>query len=357
MATRGRPGSSAIAAAALARSLAGGDPAPVYLLAGPEAVLRDRALEALRARVVEAGSEAFNYRRVEPRELDAQALAVEMRDFPMGGGGRLVVIASAEDLLKDQVKTLADYAADPSPRTTLVLVAAEVKETLKKAFDTAVVVDCSSPWEDRIPDLLVEESRALGVKLGRDGAEWLASICGRDLSRAVGEIRKAAARVGPQGAVTAGLLKEIAGGGEAADVFRVSSSLARGDVPGAIRAARRFMEADDRGSIRILYELAAHLRKLLAARGNVAAGMPPREAARAAGVFWKDADAFAAELSRWDEARIAQAFRRVLAADRLVKRGVDDGAGAIESCLWSAFAGGPGRRPTEARGFSGGARG
>src|SRR5260221_6378278 len=136
------------------RSIAGGDVEPVYVLEGTEGVLRDRVLQALKAKLLAPGFEAFNYRTVEPSGLDAVELADEMRVLPMGGGRRLVVVSPADALLKDHLKALGEYAADPSPATCLVLAAGELKETTRKAFDRAVVVDCSSPWEDRIPALL-----------------------------------------------------------------------------------------------------------------------------------------------------------------------------------------------------------
>jgi DNA polymerase-3 subunit delta len=319
------------------RVLAAREAAPVYLLLGVEAVHRDRALAALKKSLIAPGFELFNYRSLAPAGLDAEALAVEMRVLPMGGGRRLIVISPAEDLLKDQVKALGEYAADPSPATCLVLVAGELKETQRKAFAGAVTVDCSSPWEDRVPEHLAEEARSLKVKLDREAALTLASLCGRDLSRAVGELRKAAGRVGPGGIVTAAIVRTLCGGGEAADVYKVSSALARGDAAAAVRATRRLMETDGGAHLRVLYEIGMHLRRLLAARAALSSGASPRDAARAAGVFWKDADAFAAELPRWSEARIASAFRRLLEADRSVKRGLDDGPGAVEGCLWNAF--------------------
>jgi len=319
----------------LERALASSDPAPVYLIAGPEVVLRDRAIRALRGHVIDPAFEAFNFRSVEPSGLDAASIVEEMRVLPMGGGRRLVVIAPAEDLLKDQVKTLGEYAGSPAPHTCLVLAAAEVKESLRKAFEKAVLVECASPWEDRLPALLATEAKDLGVRLDREAGSALAALCGRDLSRAVGELQKAATRVGPGGVITATLIRDLAGGGESGDVYRIASALARGDPAGAVRAARRFVEGEEKGQIRVLWEIGMYLRRLLAARSNLDAGMPAREAARAARVFWKDLDAFAAEVRRWDETRIASAFRRLLAADRVVKRGIDDGSAAIESCLWA----------------------
>jgi len=319
------------------RGVASPGAAPVYALLGVEGVLRDRVLHALRESLIDREFEAFNYRSVEPAGLDAGALVEEMRVIPMGGGRRVVVIEPAEALLKDQLKALGEYAADPAPSTCLVLVASEAKEGFRRAFERAMIVDCSSPWEDKIPAHLETEARSLGVRLEREAGLTLASLCGRDLSRAVAELRKAAGSVGPGGVVSASLVRSIMGGEEAGDIFKVSSALARGDAPAAVRAMRRFLETEERAELRVLYECGQHLRKLLSARSLLASGQPPREAARGVGVFWKDVDAFASQLPAWDEDRIAAAMRRLLGADRGIKKGIEDGSALIEAYLWSTL--------------------
>ncbi len=252
----------------------------------------------------------------------------------MGGGGRLVVIRGAEKLLKYQITALAAYAADPAPETCLVLTLDQLKETLAKALAGATTVDCGSPWEDRIPALLAEEARRLGLRIEPAAAAWIAARCGRDLTRAVAELQKVSLLAGADRAITREMAEGIAGGEAQGDVFRVASALARGDVAGAVAAARGYLVAEERGEPRVLFELGMHLRRILAARGSVAGGMSPAEAARAAGVFWKDVEPFAASLRRWSEPRLREAYRRLLEADRRVKRG-DDGLPAIEAYLWS----------------------
>jgi len=340
----------------LERALGSGPPAAVYFVEGAEGVLRDRAIAALRERLVAPGFEAFNYRSLAPGGLDAAALADELRNLPMGGGLRVVVISPADSLTKEQLKDLSEYAADPSRSTCLVIAAIDPKESVRKAFEGATKIDVSSPWEDKVPAYLEAEARRLGVTLTRDAGLLLASMCGRDLSRAVAELRKAAGSAGAKGRVDAALVSSLASGGEAGDVFKVTSALTRGDAAAAASAARRYLETEERGELRVLYECAGHLRRLLQARALVESGTPARDAAKSVRVFWKDAEAFAASLPRWSEERIASAFRRLLAADRSIKRGADDGAGVIESYLWETLrpAGGapaPGpRERTSARG-------
>jgi DNA polymerase-3 subunit delta len=153
--------------------------------------------------------------------------------------------------------------------------------------------------------------------------------------------------VGKGGSVTRAVIEDLTGGDAAGDVFKVASALARGDTAAAVAAARLYLETEDRAEPRVLFELGLHLRRLLAARGNMAGGMSGRDAAKAAGVFWKDLDAFAGGLRLWSEPRIHEAFRRLLDADRRVKRG-SDGLPAIEAYLWglprASRAASPGRR-------------
>jgi DNA polymerase-3 subunit delta len=334
----GRKGrADSLSPAQLARRLETSEAAPVYLIAGSEAVLRDRALAAIRDKVISGEFGAFNYRNLVPSGLDVAALTEEMQVLPLGGGRRLVVIGPAEALGKECVRLLGAYAADPSQDTCLVLVAAEVRESLRKAFQGAVVVDCTPPYEEKLPGHLAEAARESGVRLDAEAAAVLAAVCGRDLSRAVGEVRKAADHLGPGGTITEELISDLIGGGTAGDIYRVASALARGDAPGAVAAGRRYLEAAERAEPRVLYEMGMHLRRLLVARGSLASGRPAREAARDAGVFWKDAEAFAAELRAWDEPRVIEAFRCLLEADRRVKGILGGGEAAIEAYVWAAW--------------------
>lgn len=318
-----------------------GKPAAVYVLAGPEAVLRDRCLAALKRRCVLPEFELFNYRILPAAGLEGEGLVQELRSLPMGGGSRLVVLQEAERLVKDQITALAAYAAEPAPETCLVLLAATVKETLAKALSGAAMVDCSAPWEDRIPGLLSGEARRLGVRLDPAAAEAIVARCGRDLSRAFSELGKVAIAAGEGGRVTVAMVEGLAAGEAQGDVFKVASALARGDVSGAIAAARGYLESEERGEPRVLYELGMHLRRILAALSAIASGRTPAEAARAAGVFWKDVQPFAGSLSGWSEARLRGAYQRLLATDRRVKRG-SEGLPAIEAYLWSLHGDGRG---------------
>jgi DNA polymerase-3 subunit delta len=340
----GRKGrADTLSPAQLARQLESSEAAPVYLIAGAEALLRDRALAAIREKVISGEFGAFNYRNLEPSGLDAAVLAEEMQVLPLGGSRRLVVLGPAEALGKESLRLLGAYAENPSPATCLVLVAAEVKESLRKAFRGAVVVDCAPPYEEKLPGHLAEAARERGVRIDPEAAALLGAVCGRDLSRAVGELRKAADRLDPGGTITEELIRDLIGGGAAGDIYRVASALARGDAPGAVAAGRRYLETSDRAEPRVLYQIGMHLRRLLVARGSLASGKPGREAARDAGVFWKDADAFASELRAWDEPRVIRAFRSLLEADRRVKGGQVEGEAAIEAYVWAAW---PPSRPS-----------
>ncbi len=339
-ARRGAAGSPKIGAADLEGALERGKASPVYILAGPEAFLRDRALAALKRRWVSPEFEAFNYHLLEPSGWSGDAFVQELRVLPMGEGGRLMVVLGAERLVKEQITALEAYASDPAPETCLVFVVEELKETLRKAIPRGVVVDCGSPWEDRIPALLSEEARRLGLRMDPAAGAAIASRCGRDLTRAVSELTKMSLLAGADRRITREMAEELAGGGAGGDVFKVASALARGDPAGAVAAARGYLETEDRGEPRVLYELGLHLRRLLAARGNVAGGMAPAEAARAAGVFWKDVGPFVSALRAWPERRIREAYRRLLETDRRVKRG-DEGLPAIEAYLWSLRSGSP----------------
>jgi DNA polymerase III delta subunit len=328
-----------ITPADLVRALAKGVRAPIYVLAGPESVLRDQCLKALKRDLIDPEFESFNYRMMEPSGLHGTSFSEELHLLPMGGGSRLLVISPADGFLKDQLASLTAYAADSASTGHLVLVVGALKEGLKKAVAGAVFIDCSSPYEDKLPQLLASQAKELGVSLDRDAGAYLTALCGRDLSRASIELSKAAEQAGAGGKITRRMVEALAGGSAAADIFKISSALLRSNASDAVRATRRYLAENPYAEPRVLYELGMHLRKLLSARGNIAGGMRPQEAARAVGVFWKDAEAFAGSLREWPESRITAAFKKLLIVDRSVKTGAQEPQAAIEKYIWDAVAG------------------
>ena len=101
----------------LAEELSSGVFRPAYLVAGPEALLREEATAAIRAAVVEPASADFNHDRLEGDSITGGRLLDALRTLPVLAERRLVELREPEarrgggglpDALAEGVKSLGD---------------------------------------------------------------------------------------------------------------------------------------------------------------------------------------------------------------------------------------------------------
>lgn len=275
-----RPSSDPIAElrASLAR---GAPPAPVYLLHGNEPLLLDRA-EAIITRAASGGEEGAVDRQVlDAEETDARAIVLAASAFPMLGGRRLVVVRNAEKL--SAADPLVAYLDDPSPTTTLVLATpkADFRQSLFQALRArAVVVECRTPWEDRIGGWIESEAAAAGRSIDAEGVELLRLSAGSTLAELSKELEKLFLYAGPRTALTAADVAAVTGTSRRHSVFDLQRAIGARDTRAALAVALSMIEAGE-NMTRCVAQLGSWLEKLWLLPET---GLPPAEAASLLGV-------------------------------------------------------------------------
>ena len=117
----------------LSKHLASGELAPVYLVAGPEDFLRTEAVRLIREKAAR-GKEPCDTAELDAAEGDPRKLLDDLRTPSLFAPRRLVLIENAGLLFDERaLEPLLQYVEQPSPRTTLVLVAGEVRKSARKA--------------------------------------------------------------------------------------------------------------------------------------------------------------------------------------------------------------------------------
>lgn len=100
---------------------------------------------------------------------------------------------------------LAEYAADPSPSTCLVLVAGKMRKDSKLLKAVAAIggaAEYKAPRRNEYPRWVIDHFQSRGRTLARDGAEVLVRSAGRDLRRLETEAEKIIAFVGERTTIT-----------------------------------------------------------------------------------------------------------------------------------------------------------
>src|SRR5437016_12120472 len=171
----------------LKRQLAAGDFAPLYLIVGEEAVLRDDAVAAIRAAVLwpdEANVGAFNSDVVYGDETEAAEILTLCANLPMFGTRRLVVVKEVGALRARETERLLPYLEEPVETTCLVLTGGKVDGRLKffqALKPVAVTVGCAPLGARARPAWVQDQAGVLWLLLEEAARALLSEASGGDL--------------------------------------------------------------------------------------------------------------------------------------------------------------------------------
>ena len=251
-----------------------------YLLAGPEPLLRDDALAAIRAAALGTGPPEFNLDRLEGASTTPDQLLGAVRTLPVMAPRRLVVLREPEagrgsrallDAVADAVLELAT-----GEHCVLVVAAAKLDGRARwvAAFGEARLA-CEAPRRTRDLVAFVEaEAARQGVALGAGAAQRLAERVGPLLLLLRNELAKAALLAGPGQRVTRAHVE--AGAVDAAEtpVWEVTDAVGEGRRADALEGLSRLLASGAPPPV-VLSTLANHFRRLLRVRCGEAPDGPP----------------------------------------------------------------------------------
>jgi len=280
-------------------------PAPVVLVAGPQAFLREYVLEAVRKRLTPEG---FVYRPIQVGGSDGFGAAISEIEAPdMFAPKRLVACRVLKTFRERAGEAQDDGDADNetdrrSGRSTDEALAAAIEripENLRLVFtydrDNApakmrrlaekagTVVTCMRPFDNQVPLYTELFARALEVKLSMNAADVLAGRHGGDLGAIANALAKAAITSAARGRIEASDLGE-SGSSRVPDIFEVAESLARGNAAETLGLFDRAIETG-RDPIELLaVEVIPLVRRMLVAAALIARRKGIAEIASALGL-------------------------------------------------------------------------
>ena len=144
----------------------------------------DRAVDRLRASLVEPATRDFNYNLFQGKEATSGRVLSAVRTLPMMAKRRLVVIRDVDEMKADELNGLIPYLTKPCPESCLVLVAEKVDQRLKffaqfKKHGETIKLE---PLYDRqLPGFVRDEGRAR-VRFAAGVAELIADEVGSGLA-------------------------------------------------------------------------------------------------------------------------------------------------------------------------------
>ncbi len=303
------------------------------LVTGPEEFLGERAIGAVRAAVRSHDAEA------EFSETMAAALTMgELGDLAspsLFSSTRCIVVRGLEDLPEESASGLLDYAAAPAEDVALVLAHGGGQKgsgllTRLRKLETVTEVKSASLTAREFPGFVVNELRALRVRIDPDASDFLVQAIGQDLRSLAAAASQLANDFQGQ-PLTVEMVKRYFGGRAEAKSFAVADHSLYGRAAQALEELRWAL---DRGTAPVLVTsaMAGGLRSL-GKFMSAPRGMRNTDLMREVGVPGWKLDTLRRQSHGWDLDGVGAAIRTVARADAAVKGQASDPSYALEKMV------------------------
>jgi len=339
--------------------------APVILIAGQNAFLREYALGALTRRFL---AEGFSYRSIQVSgAADLSALVDELGGADLFAPRRMIacrVLRSYRERADESAgedkgssgrgtdSAIAEMIAQVKPPNHLVMLYERDNPPAKvrRAAETAgLVINCPRPFDNQLPRYAQLFARAEGLALSPRAADTLVARHGGDLGALANALSLLAITAEPGATIDVRDLNE-SGSARPPELFEIAESLAAGN-PAACTAQLSSALAAGRDPVEILsVEIVPALRRMMTAAGMLAQRKDALQIAAAMG-FGPSSPLATRALEgarRFGLARLTAIYRRAAQLDTDFKNGRIRGrAEALSALVLDLMANG--ERPRDGR--------
>jgi DNA polymerase-3 subunit delta len=293
--------------------------------------VRERA-EALAAKATQRPDDPFDVARLTEQDVEADAarLGDELMAQSLGGGRRLVRLrltgerAAAERATAEALKAHDEGRYNPDAFFLIEAGALGRDSALRRAAEKAEAGAAVACYEDEPGDVarLVREALAADkLSLTPEALELVAQRLPGERGVARQEIERLALYLGPGSGARADAeaLEPFLGVEPEASLAEAAEDAFGGQIAAAYAGLRRAAAEGEAGPAAVR-ALGMHLARLRKALTLAQGGMGLAEAAKAAGVFWRNERAFLRQARAWTLAELDALQPEILAADRACKQ-------------------------------------
>ncbi|MDV2683061.1 DNA polymerase III subunit delta [Alkalihalophilus lindianensis] len=193
------------------KELKQGKVSPVYFIYGTQAFLIEDFTQHLLNQVIGQDGSDMNVITYTFSETPIELAVQEAETMPFLGTNKVVIVKDfhavtsqkTDSKIEHDLDVLTQYIENPSPESTLVLVAPyekldERKRVTKRLKKEATVIE-AMPFDDRMMKQWIEEQATTkGIQITKEASERLVERLGFDLLMLAGELEKMALYVGEE---------------------------------------------------------------------------------------------------------------------------------------------------------------
>ncbi len=312
---------------------------PAYLAVGEDALKRRTVLERLRKRVAEYGDLEFNHDEFDGDRASGSDIAVACNTLPFASEIRLVEVARAEKLGKQDADVVCAYLAAPNESTVLVLSAEKLAKNTRlykavAAIGKTAVIDCAPMKRYELVRALRSMAVGHGITMTESAAEMLVSYVGEDTVRLDSELRKLALAHTGSDPVTQREVEGLVARTSEAKPWELVDAFSARDAKACLRLLPLLTSASPYALIGMCTN---RLRELACAKSLDARGEGGQLAATLGVPAWRVKNHLA-WVRGYSEGELKKAFATARDCERAMKSGTD-AQDAFRDWLFSTMAG------------------
>jgi DNA polymerase III subunit delta len=324
----------------------------IYLLHGPDELLRSERIAALRSALGEPELADLSTSWLDGRKTSVAEVCYHCDVVPFLTPRRLVIVTGllaqfkrrlqagkkkGEGAETDKGSTRADAERDAllsylpaTPETTdLVLVEAEAVARNERPYKElarlveagrAEIVLCEAPEERDLPDWVLRRVKQKGGAIERDAAFDLATSVGRNLRLLDSEMEKLLAYRSGAGAIRREDVRLLTPYTQEANIFDMVDAIGQQDGPKAVRLLRE-LERDGAAALYLLSMIVRQFRILVQVADQMELGLGKDEIAKVIGLHPFPTQKAMQQCRHWRMADLEAAYDRLLDTDVSIKTG------------------------------------
>lgn len=305
----------------LKSALAKGQVGPLYWFYGDEPFLMEKTAKRIVELVVDPSFRDFNLDLFYGNEAQGQQIAAAAQTLPVFAERRMVLVKKADGLSAASLEALAEYVANPSPSTCLLLIGEKVDQR-KKFFvefkKKGELVEFKRPYENQLGPFIREEAALHGKKIAPAAAELLVYLIGNNLQDLSSQIEKVAVYAGKSETIGIDAVKEIVSDIKADSVFDLANALGEKNVGKALRNLHTLLR-DGQAPLQILFMITRHFRQLWQVKELTAKKVSQQELAKLSGINPYFLRGFQEQVRNFTVSEFKDLFERFFETDYLLK--------------------------------------
>jgi DNA polymerase-3 subunit delta len=296
------------------------------LLFGTDPGLVMERAQLLARRMAEAADPPGEVLRLDEADLegDPDRLAVELGTVPMFGGKKIVRAQQSRRVTAAALKPLIEESRIEG---LLIVEAGNLKtdDAMRVLFErnpSAAAIACHADEARDLDGLVREVMAANGLEIAEDAKRLLIARLGADRGLSRAEIDKLALYALGKARIELDDVEAIVGDASDLAVDRIISAAAAGRATAACREYERAISSGESPQY-VMIAATRHFQRLHRVRRAVETGVSIDEAVKSLRppVFFKQRDAFVAQVDQWSSARLDRALARISETQRLSRSG------------------------------------